>query len=863
MFCASRFSLKYFLLSASPCRPPLSPPFTGEDSGRSSLLTPQPVPCPLKTHPRILLVGIFLLALALRLIVWHWRTFYPLGGDEQEYLQQALTLLQERRYVELRFMRPPLYGVFLAGCILLVDSLVQHLRLIQAIISAATVIPVWLLTREAVLAHNSDGTYAGRVGLLAALLGALSYTLAANATELLTETLFLFGLTILFWLLLRIVRHQHQTNGSGRWSAAAAGLVLGALCLTRSVALPLLPLGAMWLMLNALMRRIPTKAQNGTGEEHRHRIPLLHLYAPLGLFLLMFSLTILPWTMRNYVTYGGLILIDTTGAENLWLDNDPAGREAVKAQLYAMGDERLARQRLATQRGLAVIIEHPDHFRSKAWNELQHFFALEYSDDLRDRRAIWVPPAEVWMRLLLGDGVWLLLILGGSLGVQWAGQTERHTTQRTEHTAVERFQRFRCTVRDPRWLFVPWSLYILLTALLFHVELRYRLPLYPVLLPYTALLLAGNWPPARLQRMVALVLPASIVFLLLLHRPYPTLAWQLGWKHWHLAQAERALERGDHATARHEAQQALAHDPASALARIALARSALLADDQPQATLMLRDAIATLPAHPQAHLLLGDLLRQQGDAETARHSLGYETASLQDLQAWSWHWFTSPPPATLDVGGGLDLGWIRGFHAAESGDWRWTTGHATIRLAAMAPHATASGDQARILQLRLAAGRPPGTPAPTVHIQVEQQLPGAFQVASDWRNYYLLLPATANATPSTDLVVSLHSPTFTPRTYDRASDDGRILGVMVDRASVRCSKAQSASKQEAQSAKLFRKEERGKKKAVLRPYSLFPICYNSALRFKTLRFPLHLCVFTLNLVDMGQKAHVGIRCLAV
>ena len=792
MFCALRFPLTCFPLSASPCRPPLTPSSTGENSGRSSLLTTQPVPCPLKAHPRILLVGIFLLALVLRLIVWHWREFYPLGGDEQEYLQQALTLLQERRYVELRFMRPPLYGVFLAGCILLVDSLVQHLRLIQAIISATTVIPVWLLTREVVLAHNSDGTYAGRVGLLAALLCALSYTLAANATELLTETLFLFGLTILFWLLLRTVRHQRQTIGSGRWSAAAAGLVLGALCLTRSVALPLLPLGAAWLLLNALMSRIPAKAQNGTGEERRHRTLLLYLYAPLGLFLLTFSLTILPWTMRNYVAYGGLILIDTTGAENLWLDNDPAGREAVKAQLYTMGDERLARQRLATQQGLAAIIEHPDHFRSKAWNELQHFFALEYSDDLRDRRAIWVPPAEVWTRLLLGDGLWLLLILGGSLGLQWGNKSIQYTAGKAHcRSNVPTFQRFRCTVRDPRWLFVPWSLYILLTALLFHVELRYRLPLYPVLLPYTALLLAGNWPRIHWQRMVALVLPASIVLLLLLHRPYPALAWQLGWKHWHLAQAERALERGDRPTARHQAHQALAHDPASALARVALARTALLAGDHSQATLMLRDAIATLPAHPQAHLLLGDLLRQQGDAEAARQSLGYETASLQDLQAWSWSWFTSSPPATIDVGGGLDLGWIRGFHAAESGDVRWTTAHATIRLAAVAPHVTASDDQARILQLRLAAGRPPGTPAPTLHIQVEQQSLGDFQVAPDWRNYHLLLPTAANAMPSTDLVVTLHSPTFTPRTYDRASDDGRTLGVMVDRADVRRFKAQS------------------------------------------------------------------------
>jgi hypothetical protein len=141
------------------------------------------------------LLLVFLLALALRLLVWRWHELYPLGGDEREYLDQALTLLRERRYVELRLMRPPLYTGFLAACIYLLDSLVQRLRLVQAVISALTVLPVYALTIELLRDR--------RAALLAALLAALSYTLAANATELLTETLFLFGLATFFWLLLR------------------------------------------------------------------------------------------------------------------------------------------------------------------------------------------------------------------------------------------------------------------------------------------------------------------------------------------------------------------------------------------------------------------------------------------------------------------------------------------------------------------------------------------------------------------------------------------------------------------------------------------------------------------------------------
>jgi 4-amino-4-deoxy-L-arabinose transferase-like glycosyltransferase len=195
---------------------------------------------------------LLLLALGLRLLAWRWHELYDLGGDEREYFNQALTLLRDHAYVELILMRPPLYTGFLAACIYLFDSLVQRLRLVQAIISALTIVPIYLLARR---------LFDRRIGLIAALLAALSYTLAAHATELLTETLFVFGLALLFWLLVETTGGQRARTDSAssasvasdRWSVVApllAGLNLGALALLRSVALPLLPLGALWLLLN-------------------------------------------------------------------------------------------------------------------------------------------------------------------------------------------------------------------------------------------------------------------------------------------------------------------------------------------------------------------------------------------------------------------------------------------------------------------------------------------------------------------------------------------------------------------------------------------------------------------------------------
>lgn len=758
--------------------------------------------------PWLLLLISVAVAPVLRLIVWHWHEFYPPGGDELEYLAQALTLLREHRYEELRLMRPPLYGVFLAGSIVLVDSFIHRLRLVQALISAATVIPMWLLTAEIARtlaparSPSPAGTRRGiasqttqgiqktqrenRAPAIAALLTALSYTLADYATELLTETLFLAGLTTLFWLL---VRAASPAVRGGR-SAAAGGVVLGLLCLVRSVALPLLPLGMLWLLL----ARRGERSKEGRG---RWWLPPL-LYATCAIAV------ILPWTVRNTITYGAVIVIDTTGAENLWLDNDPAGREAVKAQLYALGDDRATRQRIATQQGIQTFVDNPLHVAEKAWGELLNFFALEYADDMRSRPAIWVPPGEVWARLVLGDGLFLLVLLCGAAGL-------------APGSAIRGPRR----LADPRWLMGAWVLYTLLTAMVFHVELRYRLPLFPALVPYAALFIEQGIrrigksvsrrpmlpaPPAphpqtpepylRHKNWIGpLLIPLLIITLTLLHAPYPLLAWQLGAKHIHLARAEHALVQGNAAAVQRAAQAALNYDPRSVLARSAMARSHIMTHDPARAETLLREAIGLLPAHPHAHLLLGDLLRQRagwgGNPDTlaaARDEFRYETASLQDMQAWCWQWHTTPPTTTLDIGGGLDLGMIRGFHAhREHTHWRWTRERAWIRLAR--PPGAAS------LVLRMASGRPAGAVAPPVTVAVDGQVVlRAHLLAREWEEVIIPLPdpneggaasyETDSPPTSSTLVVEIRSDTFTPRDYDPASDDGRILGIMVDDASV-------------------------------------------------------------------------------
>lgn len=697
-------------------------------------------------------------ALLLRLVVWQWYEQVPLGGDEQEYLQQALTLLQERRYTELLFMRPPLYGVFLAAIIYgLGDSLIQPLRLVQAVISAAMVVPIWLLTRELLTWYRSSTiptlAYAPTV---AALLCAFSYTLAARATELLSETLFVTGLSVAFWLIVRAGNPELNTRPV---SAAAAGVVLALLCLTRSVAVVLVPLAVAWLLIAGFLR-----VRGG------------NWWVPAVLCGALAVLFVAPWTVRNAVTYGAPILIDTTGAENLWLDNDPAGREAVKEQLFALGDDRAERQRQGMANGVAVILNNPAGFAVKAWGELVRFVALEHSDDMRDRPEIWVPLAQVWARLLLGDALWLLTLLAGVLGI--AAVPLRRPASGGRWLA------------DPRWLLALWLAYTTLTVMVFHVELRYRLPLYPVLLPFAAVLLCGGAALRRSWRRtdVALggLLLVAILSLMLLHRPYIALAYNLGWKHWHLGRAAAALQAGTPDSALQSSDAARRHDPERVLWRTAAAQAQLQRGDIGEAERLLREAVGVLPDHPQANLLLADALRVRGDPaalDEARARFGqYETATRQDTQAWGWAVFASAPPPVLAVGAGLDLGFVQGMYAAETFadiGARWTRrGTAQVRLAApTAPTACPEGQQGTQLVLRWQAPRPAGVPQPTATVRVNGATPVMFAVPATWDE--VRVPLDAAVLEPTNRV-EIGSDTYAPRQYDRTSNDGRTLGVLLD-----------------------------------------------------------------------------------
>jgi len=676
------------------------------------------------------LVGLMILlavALGLRLLVWHWHEFRPLGGDEQEYLAQAVHWLQTREYRELLLMRPPLYTVFLAAAIVVVDSLVQSLRLVQVVLSATLVIPVyglaWVLWRQQ------------RVALVAAALVALDALIATVATELLSETLFLWGLSMVLWGSAYLAQYQGRWRG---WLAVAVGVGIGLLILVRSVALPLAALLTVWLVVVAV------RGQPRTRWWQRIRPALIVAVAVVAV--------VAPWSMRNVVTYGGLIVVDTTGAENLWLDNEPQGREYAKAALYAMGDDRYGRQRLATMQGMQQILAHPDFFIAKMSREGRAFFGLTGFDDLRQRRAIWVSPGELWSTLVLGDGIWLVVVFAGVLGV-W----------RAPSRTPSGF--------DWRWVVVPWALYGVLTVLLFHYEPRYRLAIYPVLWAYAAWWLchprhvSGWWRWGLSLWMVGLLAGLTAQA-----GAYPQQSWRLLRKHVALAQAQSALTQQQYDVVAIHAHHALAFDPQSAVAYGQLAEAALAQQRWDEALRWAEAAQVAVPDHPWTRVLRGVALRGLGDMAAARRDLAAETTTRETVQERLWEamprW--QSPPVRVVVGDGSDLGWVRGFHASEPDGGRWSTATAEVRLV-VPPVAT----HVRVL---LQADRPAGATQVQVRLEVGDGAPVVANVGEAPTAVVVAVPA---AWRGRVVVVRFHTDTVRPRDVDRASPDGRSLGVRV------------------------------------------------------------------------------------
>jgi 4-amino-4-deoxy-L-arabinose transferase-like glycosyltransferase len=463
------------------------------------------------------------LGLALRAALWGRMPRIGLIGDEAEYLAAADWLAVGRGFAwhtQYLWTRAPLYPLFLAAHIASFGRDLAPIFVTQTLLSLLNVALVYALGLRL-------GGDRGRIAAgIAATLSAVYLPLATYAQLLLSETLFISLLLGAFLALGWWAEGMQNAKGKmqngepwqlfsdGLWlPLAAAGLLLGLATLTRGLTLGFMPLAAAWILW------VAWRAQP-------------NLWHSVRLFCILpfaFCIVLLPWTLYASRAYGGLVVVDTTGAYNLALGArtafdggrsdeptrnfvlallDPtlsgeARRSLLTERRTADGDllragsclyeredpqllaalERPAaslgqaeRQRLLNAEAGCLLRAAPLAFVTKSLTELVDLFAINYTGDERLSKGFALgrlPPWYAAALLVLDDTIYVLCLPLAVLG--WA---------------VLRMQNAECGMQKEAEQFcIPhsafciliglWLLYNLAAAPLLFAINRFRVPLMP------------------------------------------------------------------------------------------------------------------------------------------------------------------------------------------------------------------------------------------------------------------------------------------------------------------------------------------------------------------------------------------------
>ncbi len=227
---------------------------------------------------------IFIAALLLRLCAVYFGIGYDRGlhfFDARDYDRYAVHLLSGEGFTNGATVasRPPLYPLFLAGCYRLFGHSYLAVRIIQAILGASLVWPLYGIFRI----HFSERLTLWAIGCVA-----FHPLLVCYVGNILSETLALVLLAFFLFVFLR------EGGGGGRFRG---GLIFGLLLLCRASFIFLLPILILFLL-----------------REQKKRVIQ---------FVLALSLTLSPWVIRNAVLLHAFIPLTTNGGTTFWDANNP------------------------------------------------------------------------------------------------------------------------------------------------------------------------------------------------------------------------------------------------------------------------------------------------------------------------------------------------------------------------------------------------------------------------------------------------------------------------------------------------------------------------------------------------------------
>ena len=473
--------------------------------------------------------GIALLGLVLRLahlqqIRAHDPFFDRPSVDARVYHEWALQIAGGPWLGHEPFFMAPLYPYFLSWVYGIFGPSFLVARLVHCLLGTVTCVLVWRLARE---------FFDRRVSLLAGFLVAFYSMFLFYEGSLLLATL----LTTLTTLTVLAAVRALALPTPIRW--AGVGSLVGLTALARPNVLLFAPVLLLWMF--GVLRREASRWR---------RLALAAAFMTGGAVL------VLPVTLRNLVVTGDATIIATSGGSNFYSGNNPdangaylvprpfsrlatdsAPEQAVRYHEYA--ERALGRELRPSEasaywfgRGLEYIRENP-----AAWLRLE-----------ARKLALFLNAAEIWNNRsfeLARRFSWLLQLPLVSFGA----------------IAPFAFLGIGVSTRHAKRLFPLYAMVgvYLLTALLFFVLSRYRIPVVPVLIVFAAhgaVYLLDAWRERRI-RVLAMGLASAVLFAIGSHAPI--IHQNLGMAHYNLG--NRYKEREAWPLAIEEYTRALALDP--------------------------------------------------------------------------------------------------------------------------------------------------------------------------------------------------------------------------------------------------------------------------------------------------------------
>jgi len=380
------------------------------------------------------------LAVALRLVFIVVPGWELVDADETQYHSLAISMLEGQGYSndgEPAAEWPPLYPIFLSVVYFVFGRSTAAVFFAQALLGAATVFGVYRLS----LSIFEDE----HVAVLSAFVLAGYPLLILLNKSLLSENLYV---PLLIWHLCFL--HQGLARNDGRHLTISA-VLLGLTALTRTFIAPIVV--AYVVMLPCMLSgRFVTRVKTTLG------------------YTLVFVLTLLPWTARNYLAFDEFVPLTTSFGGTLYAGysmadyiygNSPVDAITKTSEYVEEQKGAAAANRYLVQESVKIIVEQPYRLPTLMVKKLAYFI-MPFDYDILPRFPVGNNPGFNSPYVFLAP----FFLIGG-----WQAYRARHLI-------------------SPLLIVLGYTL--VMCMLILGVP-RYRLPVEPLIVLFASFAMASYW----------------------------------------------------------------------------------------------------------------------------------------------------------------------------------------------------------------------------------------------------------------------------------------------------------------------------------------------------------------------------------